>query len=173
MVQIVVGPKQPCQLPEFNSLSDRPFGPLFATLCQTAADVKWRIAFHSPHAERGWVIIMRHDLCPDIRINRRYLYQALARAFDKLAEHSPGQTLTIDYEDGFHVKSRNHRASLRIAANKRASTTYRHISVKGVVYPNLTRASAAVKLSPRALRRYALSDLPEHRLYFFVDEGSS
>lgn len=116
---------------------------------------------------------MRRLHWPDIVITRRDLYQALARAFDKVAELSPDQTLTIEYVDGIHVKSCDHLANLRIAATRRASTTYRHISVKGVVYPNLTRAAKAVKLSPRALRRYALSDRPEHQHYFFVDEGVS
>lgn len=116
---------------------------------------------------------MRRLQWPDIFITRRDLYQALARAFDKVAELSPGQTLTIEYVDGVYIKSRIHRANLRIASTKRASTAYRHISVGGVVYANLVRASEAVKLSPRTLRRYALSDQPEHQHYFFVDEGVS
>lgn len=177
MDQIVVGPRSRCQLPGFDCPSHGAFGALFATLCQSAAELNLRVALFSPHDKCGWGITMRHDIKagnPLVYATGLSLSMTLEMAFDKLAKLKDDRCIIIEYQyNGTYAKSRDHKASLRLAARKRASTSYRHISVDGVVYANLVRASEAVKLSPRTLHRYALSDRPEHQHYFFVDEGVS
>jgi len=63
-----------------------------------------------------------------------------------------------------------HKERLREAARMRADMDYRAISINGVVYPNLTRASKEHQVAAATLRRYAKSDKAIYKHVFFVDQ---
>lgn len=79
---------------------------------------------------------------------------------------SGGKFVSGDWCDGYE-HTPEHKAKVRLKALERAKTGYRHISVLGKVYANLTEASAKVGVSTRTLKRYAESD--KHQHFFFVN----
>lgn len=78
------------------------------------------------------------------------------------------QPISNEYENSL---SPERKAQIRRDAELRAQRDYRHISVKGVIYPNLTRAAEAVGVSQRALRTYAESDNPIFDHIFFTEKS--
>ena len=61
--------------------------------------------------------------------------------------------------------SREHREKVRKAALKREASIRQSVVVNGVKYPNYSQAAKATGLSPRSIKRYALSDKSEHASY--------
>lgn len=65
------------------------------------------------------------------------------------------------------VRTKEQIANIRAASLLREATIRKHVSIRGVVYPNLTRAAAAVNISTKTIRRWAAS--VEHPDFFFVE----
>lgn len=61
--------------------------------------------------------------------------------------------------------SKEHREKVRKAALVREASIRQPVVVNGVKYPNYSRAAKATGLSPRSIKRYVLSDKPEHETY--------
>lgn len=80
---------------------------------------------------------------------------------------SNGRFQAGQWTEGYELTS-EHRAKCSLNATRRALTSYRKISIDGTIYPNLLRASDALGLSPRTIKRYALSDKHTHSKVFFI-----
>lgn len=68
------------------------------------------------------------------------------------------------WNDGGEL-TKEHREKVRIAAIAREATIRRPVVVNGVKYPNYSQAAKAAGVSPRSIKRYVLSDKPEHTAY--------